>query len=255
VRRRIFERAAARDPVTAELVALALEAPHRALARFVDLLAAYWHAGFGDEWRRIEPLLAQAVTDTGQRLAADGLYAVFDDLWPELRADRAREVVWVERTHEHDVVITADRPFVLTPSVYTWPHLHVECDDPWPLGLVYPTPAVRRGARPPLPPDRLVRLLRALGDDTRLRALRLLAAQPRSTQELAPLLGITEGALSKHLRLLADVGLLETRREGYYVLYQLVDEQLARLAPALQQFLRPAQARHHSHTDDAPSLR
>ena len=85
-----------------------------------------------------------------------------------------------------------------------------------------------------LPP---IGVLRALADDTRLRALRLIAERPRSTQELAPLVGVTEAALSKHLRLLAEAGLLERHRDGYYVLYRIVPGQVAALAPSLEAFL------------------
>ena len=70
-------------------------------------------------------------------------------------------------------------------------------------------------------------VLRALADDTRLRALRLIAERPRSTQELAPLVGVTEAALSKQLRALADAGPLECQRDGYYVLYRLAPILLA----------------------------
>jgi DNA-binding transcriptional ArsR family regulator len=79
--------------------------------------------------------------------------------------------------------------------------------------------------------------LRALGDDTRLRALRLIAREPRSTQELAALVAISEAGLSKHLRALADAGLVTTRREGYYVLYDIDRETLARLPNELKAFL------------------
>ena len=85
----------------------------------------------------------------------------------------------------------------------------------------------------------MLRALRALGEATRLRALQLIAERPRSTQELAPLIGISEAGLSKHLRLLAEAGLLETRREGYYVLYSLVGERLAAISDALPAFLAP----------------
>ena len=78
---------------------------------------------------------------------------------------------------------------------------------------------------------------RALGDDTRLRALRLIADRPRSTQELVPLVGITEAGLSKHLRALAEAGVLEARRDGYYVLYSLRPERLAPLSSAVLSFL------------------
>ena len=74
----------------------------------------------------------------------------------------------------------------------------------------------------------------ALGDPTRLRILGLLAKQPRSTQELAPLVGLTEAGASKQLRLLATAGLLTTKREGYYVVYALQAEKLATLSDELR---------------------
>ena len=74
----------------------------------------------------------------------------------------------------------------------------------------------------------------ALGDPTRLRILGLLAKQPRSTQELAPLVGLTEAGASKQLRLLATAGLLTTKREGYYVVYSLQAEKLATLSDELR---------------------
>jgi DNA-binding transcriptional ArsR family regulator len=88
-----------------------------------------------------------------------------------------------------------------------------------------------------LPPEELLRLLKAVGDGTRLCALRLIAERPRTTQELAPLVGISEAGLSKHLRSLADAGVVETRRDGYYVLYSLVPDRLEPLSGALLSFL------------------
>jgi DNA-binding transcriptional ArsR family regulator len=83
-----------------------------------------------------------------------------------------------------------------------------------------------------------VRVLRALGEDIRLQALRLICERPRSTQELAALVGISEPALSKHLRALAEAGLIEGHRDGYYVLYRAVPERLADVAPSLLAFLQ-----------------
>ena len=48
--------------------------------------------------------------------------------------------------------------------------------------------------------------------------------------ELAPLVGLSEAGTSKHLRLLAEAGLVARRREGYYVVYSLVDDRLELLA-------------------------
>jgi DNA-binding transcriptional ArsR family regulator len=98
---------------------------------------------------------------------------------------------------------------------------------------------VREEAAPKLPSGELVDGLRALGDDTRVRVLALIAERPRSTQELAPLVGISEAGLSKHLRLLARAGVLESRRDGYYVLYSLVPDRLVALSATMLAFVRP----------------
>ena len=75
--------------------------------------------------------------------------------------------------------VTEQRRILLVPSAYVWPHVHVNCDEPWPLSVVYAAPSVTAQARPPLPSGELVGVLRALGDRTRLRALKLIGERPR----------------------------------------------------------------------------
>jgi DNA-binding transcriptional ArsR family regulator len=210
--------------------------------RVLALLEAYWEAAFAEEWKRIEPDLAASVAEAGRQIASVGVYGLLRGLFPEVRCDAVEGRFWLERPHDHEVTVGPGQTLVLAPSAYVWPHVRVSCDEPWPFGLVFPASSITREARPRIPPAQLVGVLRALADDTRLRALRLIAERPRSTQELAPLVGITEAALSKHLRALADAGLLERRREGYYVLYRLVEEQLDAVAPSLDGFLRDTTA-------------
>jgi DNA-binding transcriptional ArsR family regulator len=126
---------------------------------------------------------------------------------------------------------------VLSPSVFVWPHLRVNCDAPWPTTIVYTTPALAGNATPRIPPAQLLSLLQALSDDTRLRILRLIAQQPRTTQELAPLVGLSNAGLSKSLQRLADAGLISPRRESYYVVYSLAPHRIEALAQALEDFL------------------
>ena len=122
-------------------------------------------------------------------------------------------------------------------SVFVWPHLRVNCDDPWPVSLIYATPEMAREAKPRIPPAELVEALRALADDTRLRVLRLIAERPRTTQEIAPLVGLSPAGLSKTLRRLAAAGLVTTHREGYYVVYSLASDRVDALSEALSAFL------------------
>jgi DNA-binding transcriptional ArsR family regulator len=233
----ILSHAARHEPHSVSLVRLALEEPLTLLDRFVNLLSAYWEAAFRPEWRRLEDSLASTVVQARAHLAADGLYTFLHSLWPEIRTSQETERFWLDRPHEHDVVVGPGEQLVLVPSVYVWPHVRVNCDQPWAPTLVFSGAQLRRDAEPPQPPSDLLRVLRALADDTRLRALRLIAEQPRCTQELAPLVGLSEAALSKHLRLLAGAGILHTRRRGYYVLYSLAPEHLTAVLDCITSYL------------------
>jgi DNA-binding transcriptional ArsR family regulator len=221
-----------------ELTGLIFDDPHELARRFAGLLDDYWRAAFAAEWEQLEPRLAAAVTDAGRLIAADGVYALLQGLSRGLRVDPGREEFGIDVPHDHRVEVTEADRLLLVPSAFVWPHVQVNCDEPWPLSVIYPASFVIADARPRIPSADLVRVLRALADDTRLRALRLIAERPRSTQELAPLVGISEAGLSKHLRQLAQAGVLTTKRDGYYVLYSVDTDRLAPLSETLLAFLQ-----------------
>ena len=230
--RRALKSAAALGPASRRAAALIFDDPHRLVERFTSLLEAYWEHAFAAEWARIEPQLAESVEVAGRQIANDGMGAFLVTLAPQLRVDAGARSFGLDVPHDHRVPITAKNPLLLVPSVYVWPHVRVNCDPPWPLAVVYRAPHLVKGLQRSTPPE-LVRLLKALGDPTRLRILELLAKQPRSTQELAPLAGLTDAGASKQLRVLASVGLLSAKREGYYVVYSLEPEKLATLSHEL----------------------
>ena len=74
----------------------------------------------------------------------------------------------------------------------------------------------------------------ALGDAQRRRILALLADQPRSVGSLAAALPISRPAVSRHLRLLKDAGLVEEEAEGTRRIYRLHDEGLEMVQGYLQ---------------------
>jgi ArsR family transcriptional regulator len=69
-------------------------------------------------------------------------------------------------------------------------------------------------------------LFRLLGDDARLRILRLLASERLNVTELTGILGLAQSGVSRHLGMLKDAGLVTEQREGGFAFY--------RLAPSLQ---------------------
>ncbi|HYT67537.1 MAG TPA: metalloregulator ArsR/SmtB family transcription factor [Vicinamibacterales bacterium] len=64
-------------------------------------------------------------------------------------------------------------------------------------------------------------LFRLLGDDARLRILRLLDAERLNVTELTSILGIAQSGVSRHLGLLKDARLVEERRDGGFTYFQL----------------------------------
>jgi DNA-binding transcriptional ArsR family regulator len=240
VRSAMLEQAAADGEASRALAELLLDDPVVLARRWSDVLAAYWDAAFADEWDQVEPLLAGAVAEAGRTLAISGIWAVLGRLPARCRVDAGHRQLVIDLPHEHDVEISEANPLVLSPSAFVWPHLRVNCDPPWPTALVYAAPSLAREAAPRVPPAELLRILRALGDDTRLRILKLVAERPRTTQELGPLVGLSTAGLSKSLRRLAEAGLVVPRREGYYVVYSLDPERIAAVAPALTAFLEDA---------------
>ena len=64
-------------------------------------------------------------------------------------------------------------------------------------------------------------LFRLLGDEVRLRVLRLLAADALNVTELTGIVGIAQSGVSRHLGLLRDAGLVTEERSGGYTWFRL----------------------------------
>jgi DNA-binding transcriptional ArsR family regulator len=79
-------------------------------------------------------------------------------------------------------------------------------------------------------------MMTALGDPTRQAILDRLSDGPRAVGELAGELPISRPAVSQHLKVLKDVGLVNDRREGTRRLYQVDPAGLAVLRTYLDQF-------------------
>ncbi len=84
-----------------------------------------------------------------------------------------------------------------------------------------------------LPDDRLleatVLLLKGFGDNTRLKILSLLRGGEICVHEIVEALSISQSAISHQLRILRNVRLVSSRRQGRHVYYRLADEHVLNL--------------------------
>lgn len=76
----------------------------------------------------------------------------------------------------------------------------------------------------------------ALADPTRRRILELLREHPRMVGELADLLNISQPGVSKQLRVLREVGLVQVRQDAQRRWYELRPEPLIELDQWLASF-------------------
>lgn len=74
--------------------------------------------------------------------------------------------------------------------------------------------------------DKQSRLFKALGDETRLRILKLLNLREMCVCEVMVALNLTQPTASHHLSLLENVSLVKGRKEGKWVFYSIAKPEL-----------------------------
>jgi DNA-binding transcriptional ArsR family regulator len=79
-------------------------------------------------------------------------------------------------------------------------------------------------------------LLAAIAEPNRRRLLQLLGNGEQTVTELASRFSVSRSAISQHLILLAEVGLVTSRQEGRFHFYRLRPEGLAALRAELAEF-------------------
>jgi DNA-binding transcriptional ArsR family regulator len=79
-------------------------------------------------------------------------------------------------------------------------------------------------------------LLAAIAEPNRRRLLQLLGNGEQTVNELASRFSVSRSAISQHLILLADVGLVTSRQEGRFRFYRLNPNGLSALRTELAEF-------------------
>ena len=85
---------------------------------------------------------------------------------------------------------------------------------------------------------RVAELFRAFSDTSRVRILSAIMEREMNTSALANQVGITESAISHHMRGLRQMRIVQTRRAGKEVYYSVVDPHIIAL---FQQGIKHAQ--------------
>ena len=83
------------------------------------------------------------------------------------------------------------------------------------------------------------RLLRTLANERRLMILCQLTEGERSVGDLQPAVGLSQSALSQHLAVLREEGVVATRRAGQVIWYRIADPAAIKVVATLAEIFCP----------------
>jgi len=85
----------------------------------------------------------------------------------------------------------------------------------------------------------LAHICKILSVETRIRILQLLKNRAFCVGALSARLDVTQGAVSQHLRILRDAGLVVAEKRGYFVHYRLKEKTLYKWKGMIDTLLAP----------------
>ena len=96
------------------------------------------------------------------------------------------------------------------------------------------------------------KLLRALANERRLMILCQLSEGERSVGELLPAVGLSQSALSQHLGVLREEGIVTTRREAQTIRYRIADPAALKLVSTLAEIFCPVETENEQADPPSP---
>ncbi|HEY7174145.1 MAG TPA: DUF5937 family protein [Micromonosporaceae bacterium] len=192
--------------------------PPAVLARLAGAIERCFDAVIEPHWPRMRAILEADIDYRARRLATYGVERTIRDLHPDVRWIDGEVQLWQRLPGKHPaaVVETTGAGLVLCPTVFGWPTPAAALRPTGPACIRYPSRGV--GTLWELPVERPGAALCDLIGTTRAGILVALA-DPADTPTLARRLDVTPGAVSQHLRVLRDAGLVRTSRDGRSALH------------------------------------
>jgi ArsR family transcriptional regulator len=88
------------------------------------------------------------------------------------------------------------------------------------------------------------KLLKALSNERRLMILCQLGDRELAVGQIQPLVALSQSALSQHLAVLREQGILSTRREAQTIFYRIADPAAAKIVATLAEIFCPPGMTH-----------
>lgn len=183
--------------------------------KMVRILKEYYLTYFERELRLIEPLLVRCLKKGSECSQRTGIFDYIKGL--HSRIEVTDKAFLFHKYTLFTIPFDSLKRIIIRVSSFIDPHLLMDYGD----GMVQFTIRAHFDKGVDEVPKDLLRIMKALADETRLKMLKIIYKQKSSTQSLACELNLTEACISKHLKTLYDADLLYRERGGSYIYYYL----------------------------------
>lgn len=83
--------------------------------------------------------------------------------------------------------------------------------------------------------DKLIKIFKALSDENRLKILLILSKRKMCAKGIARHLDLSEPAVSQHIKILKDADIVEGKKIGYHVMYDMNKDAFALIKTLLKE--------------------
>ncbi|MGD9567410.1 MAG: ArsR/SmtB family transcription factor [Sedimentibacter sp.] len=181
----------------------------------INIMKEYYEAVFVHEINYLQPFLIHTIKKEMKACKEIGILNRIDKIHERIEI-KGSEII-LHKNIEYHFDAKELNKISITASTFISPHLLMYEDK----SILYLTMLVIMEEKEKIVPLDLVNLLKALGDETRLKILHEMRKEPATTQSLAFSLKLTEAGISKHLKMLSNARLVNKIRQGNYMLYSI----------------------------------
>lgn len=202
-------------------------------ARLVWVMEAYWEQSFQYDWANIEGYLSGLINQEYAAIAERGVIQYIKNMHSNITCKDGKLIF--QKNPDFSINVKEVNEINISLSLFIGSNLAVNIIEnklylTKNLGFQSAVIAV------PVPVD-LINLMKALGDETRLKMLKVFWSGQATTQGLSEYLHLSPSAVSMHLKQLKAAKLVESRKEKKYVYYSLNPQTVNRLQHLLIGYL------------------
>jgi DNA-binding transcriptional ArsR family regulator len=184
-----------------------------------DVLNQARKAYFDDDWESVRLRLGGVANQVNAALARDDAVNVVASIAQMASRRNATQTVVFDKLQNGSTVV-GSRGLLLIPSLRSWPHVMIKMDPQLPVVIQFIAQEARHDNTSPSQ-QQVRRRLAVLSEPGRWELCRHLIGESITTSELAERTQQSEPAVSRHLKILRDAGLVSSQRDGRQVFHRM----------------------------------